>query len=186
VVVSEFSEECNCCEELALRLRRSPMLAQQPPKVVVAPGQIDPKLCDSGVVVGKLSLNRDSGAILNLRFRRLAPLRQQAAKLAVAVGQVASEFHLRRQWITHMKEHGAEVAMAARKCVTEFSDGGVVVRQLLLDRDGGTKLDIRRCKFAGFPQQDGDPVNRGREIAPSAIRRAKARREDFLNGPRLP
>ena len=73
-------------------------------------------------------------------------------------------------------QQDAEVVVAARQSAAEFGDGGVVVGQLLLDRQApcGTRPPPPRDRPV-CQQQAADAVDRVRQVAAGVVRRPRGR-----------
>ena len=160
---------------------------------------------DGGVVVGQLLLDRQRLAELGLRLRRLARVPQQDAEVVVAIARslrnsvTAGLSSASFCWIASalrysasasaglpVSQQRAEVVVADRQAAAEFGDGGVVVGQLLLDRQRRAVLGLRLRRLARVPQQDADAEDRVRQVAPGVVGGFGGGGQRLLVGPRQP
>ncbi len=80
----------------------------------------------------------------------------------------------------------AEVVVAVRQAAAEFGDGGVVVGQLLVDRQRPAVLGLRLRRLARVRQQDADPEDRVRQVVAGVVGGLGSGGQRLLVGPRQP
>ena len=141
-----------------------PVCVSRPAEVVVAVRQAAAEFGDGGVVVGQLLLDRQrlrgtrppppmACPSRDSRLPRLLWLSARSLRNSVTAGLSSASFC----WIASALRYSAsasddlpvfdsrtaEVVVAARQAAAEFGDGGVVVGQLLLDRQRLAVLGLR-------------------------------------------
>ena len=93
------------------------------------------------------------------------------------------ELGLRFRFLAHVPQQVAKVVVAARQTALKIGEGGVVVGQLLLDRQRPAELGGGFGSLAGRLQETGDSADRIRQVALRLSRRSGCVGQHLLVGP---